>query len=142
MTYSTFLQPFSAKPKTMDDLKPIAERSKYPLCGSCPKPDDRNAPMDVGQLDPMAGLGELMRLRLPNLSKLFTEATGARVLSFLKKNALEQEIQVISTEVHRQYILSFEPKGGQPGTYHTIRVTVRNRPELVVKARAGYWVVQ
>jgi VWFA-related protein len=142
MTYSPFLQPFTAKPKTMDDLKPIAQRSKYPLCGLCPKPDDRGAPMDVGQLDPLSGLGELMHLRQPDLSKLFTEATGARALSFLKKNALEEEVQVISAELHRQYILSFEPRGGEPGTFHAIRVVVRDRPELVVKARAGYWVVR
>jgi hypothetical protein len=48
----------------------------------------------------------------------------------------------MSEEVHRQYILSFEPKGGEPGEFHAIRVVVKNRPELQVKTRQGYWVVQ
>jgi hypothetical protein len=60
----------------------------------------------------------------------------------LKKNALEQTIQLVSEEVHRQYILSFEPKGNQPGTFHTIRVAVKNRPELQAKTREGYWALQ
>ncbi len=49
---------------------------------------------------------------------------------------------MISAEVHRQYILSFEPRGGEPGTFHEIRVVVKNRPEWFVNSRAGYWVVR
>jgi hypothetical protein len=30
---------------------------------------------------------------------------------------LEQAIQLVGEEVHRQYILSFEPKGGEPGSF-------------------------
>jgi len=51
----------------------------------------------------------------------------------------------VGEEVHRQYILSFEPRGAapsEPGTFHAIRVVVKNRPELHVKTREGYWVVQ
>jgi hypothetical protein len=55
---------------------------------------------------------------------------------------LDQAIQLVSKEVHRQYTLSFEPKGGEPGAFHTVRVTVKNRPELQVKTREGYWVLQ
>ena len=44
-------------------------------------------------------------------------------------------------EVHRQYILSFEPKGGEPGKFHAIRVTVKGRPELEAKTREGYWAL-
>ncbi len=63
--------------------------------------------MDAGGLDPLLGLGELMRLRQPNLSKLFTQATGTLDLSFLKKNALEQEVQSdqrrSASTVHSQF---------------------------------------
>jgi hypothetical protein len=55
---------------------------------------------------------------------------------------LEQAIQLVGEEVHRQYILSFEPKGGEPGKFHAIRVAVKNRPELQVKTREGYWALQ
>jgi hypothetical protein len=84
----------------------------------------------------------LARLRQPDLSSLFTTITGGRTLSFLKKNALEQAIQLVGKEVHRQYILSFEPKGGEPGQFHAIRVAVKDRPELQVKTRQGYWALQ
>ncbi len=87
-------------------------------------------------------IGELIRLHKPDLSRLFTKTTGGRELSFLKKSALEQAIQLVSEEVHRQYVLSFEPKGGDPGTFHSIRVAVRNRPELRAKTRDGYWALQ
>jgi hypothetical protein len=83
-----------------------------------------------------------MRLHKPDLASLFTETTGGRTMNFLKKNALEHAIQLVGEEVHRQYILSFQPKGGDPGKFHAIRVMVKNRPELEAKARDGYWALQ
>jgi VWFA-related protein len=139
LTYSPFLQPFTVKPKTAEDLKPEAERIKMRQCAVCPAPDDTPVPPDLGPGNPIYGIGELIRLRQPDLSRLFPNTTGGRTLGFLKKNALEQAIQLVSEEVHRQYILSFEPKGGKPGTFHAIRVAVKNRPELQVKTREGYW---
>jgi VWFA-related protein len=145
LTYSPLLQPFTVKPKTAEDLKPEAERIKVRKCGLCPAPDDTPVPFDVGPGSYLYGIQELIRLHKPDLSSLFTKTTGGRELSFLKKNALEQAIQLVGEEVHRQYILSFEPRGAapsEPGTFHTIRVVVKNRPELHVKTREGYWVVQ
>ena len=51
----------------------------------------------------MYGLGELMRLHQLDLSSLFTKTSGGRALNFLKKNALEQAIQLVSEEVHRHF---------------------------------------
>jgi VWFA-related protein len=141
LTYAPFLEPFTVKPKTAEDLKPEAERITKP-CAGCPLPDDTPVPPDLGPGNLIYGIGELIRLHKPDLSRLFTDTTGGRTLGFLKKNALEQAIQLVSEEVHRQYILSFEPKGGEPGAFHAIRVTVKNRPELQVKTRAGYWALQ
>jgi hypothetical protein len=56
----------------------------------------------------------------------------------VKKHALEQAIQLVGEEVHRQYILTFEPKGGDAGKFHAVRVEVNNRPELHAKTREGY----
>ena len=142
LTYSPFLEPFTAKAKTKEDLKPEAERIKKPACPWCPGPDDRPAPYDPGPGGPFYALEELIRLHQPDLSDLFTKTTGGRTLSFLKKNSLEQAIQLVGAEVHRQYLLSFEPKGGEPGQYHAIRVAVKDRPELRIKTREGYWAVQ
>lgn len=142
LTYSPFLQPFTAKPKTAEDLKPEAERIKMRSCAACPGPDDTPVPPDLGPGGYLYAIQELFRLKKPDLSDLFSRTTGGRTLNFLKKNALEQAIELVGEEVHRQYILSFQPKGdGPPGAYHTIHVAVKNRPELRVKTREGYWAV-
>lgn len=142
LTYSPFLEPFTVKPKTKEDLKPEAERIKVPKCDLCPGADKTPVPADLGPGGLLYALGELIGMRQPDLSTLFTAATGGRELSFLKKDALEHAIQLVGEEVHRQYILNFQPKGGEPGTFHAIRVEVKGRPELQAKTRAGYWVVQ
>jgi VWFA-related protein len=134
LTYSPFLQPFTVKPKTMEDLKPEAERDKL-------HPDDRGVPFDAGPGSPIYAIGELMRLKQPDLPELFVNATGGRMLNFLKKNALEEAIQLVGEEVHRQYILTFTPLAAEAGDFHSIRVEVKNRPGLLVKTRAGYWPV-
>jgi hypothetical protein len=84
----------------------------------------------------------LARLNQPDLSTVFTESTGGRAAGFVTRNALEKTIQLIGEEVHRQYLVSFEPKGNVPGSYHAIRVEVKNRPGLKIRTRAGYWAVE
>ena len=141
LTYSPFLQPYTVKPKTAEDLKPEAERIKLKQCDLCARPDDTPVPADLGPGGFVYAIGEMFRLHKEDLSSLFTKTTGGRTLSFLKKHALEQAIQLVGEEVHRQYILSFEPKGGEAGQFHAIRVAVKGRPELQAKTREGYWVV-
>jgi VWFA-related protein len=142
LTYSPILQPYTVRPKTAEDLKPEDERIKTRQCALCQAPDDTPVPPDLGPGGLLYGIGELMRMHQPDLSSLFTKSTGGRTLNFLKKNALEQAIQLVGEEVHRQYVLSFEPKGGDPGKFHAIRVAVKNRPDLHAKTRDGYWVLQ
>jgi hypothetical protein len=89
----------------------------------------------------LLGFGQCV-LHQPDLASLFTKTTGGRTMNFLKKNALEQAIQLVGEEVHRQYVLSFQPKGAEPGKFHAIRVTVKNRPELAAKTREGYWALE
>jgi VWFA-related protein len=142
LTYSPMLQPFTVRPKTVEDEKPEAERIKVPQCSYCPAPDDTPVPPDLGPGGLMYSISELVRLKKPDLSNVFTRATGGRTLNFLKKSALEEAIQLVGEEVHRQYILSFEPKGGEPGRFHAIRVVVKDRPELRASTRDGYWALQ
>ena len=141
LTYSPFLEPFTVKPKTAEDLKPEDERIKRRQCALCPSPDETPVAPDVGPGGLLYAMGELLRLQQQDLSSLFTQYTGGRTLPFLKKNALEQAIQLVGAEVHRQYILNFEPKGSEPGTFHAIRVEVKGRPQLQAKTREGYWVL-
>lgn len=139
LTYSPMLQPFTVRPKTAEDEKPEAERIKVRKCAMCPAPDDTPVPPDLGPGGPLYAIGELWHLRKPDLSSLFTRVTGGQTLGFLRKHALEQAIQLVGDEVHRQYILSFEPKGGEPGKFHAIRVRVKDRPDLETRTRQGYW---
>ncbi|MGO4879500.1 MAG: VWA domain-containing protein [Bryobacteraceae bacterium] len=142
LTYSPFMQPFTTRPKTAEDEKPIDERIKVRKCALCPAPDDTPVPPDLGPGGLMYSIAELIRLRRPDLSKLFTDTTGGRTLGFLRKDALEKTIELVGEEVHRQYILSFHPRGGQPGMFHAIRVAVKDRPELQARTRQGYWSVE
>ena len=141
LTFSPFLEPFTVKPKVAEDLKPIDERIKSRKCDLCPSPDNTPVPPDVGPGSLLYGLGELVRWQKADLSSLFTRTTGGRALAFVKKNALEHAIQLVGEEVHRQYILSFEPKGSEPGNFHTIRVAVRDYPQLRAVTREGYWAL-
>lgn len=63
-------------------------------------------------------------------------------MGFLTKNALERTIQLVGEEVHRQYMLTFQPNVGEPGRFHSIHVAIRGQPELRVRTRAGYWSVE
>ena len=142
-TYSPFLEPFTEKRKTAEDLKPEAERIKTRQCALCPGPDNSAVPYDAGPGSPIYALGELMRLSRPDLATLFTRVTGGRSVNFLKKDGLETAIQLVGEEVHRQYILSFQPASeGGAGLSHSIRVEVKDHPELQAKTRAGYWALQ
>ncbi len=142
LTYSPFLEPFTVKPKTVEDTKPEAERIKVKPCDWCAGPDETPVPADLGPGSYLYALSELVHLTRPDLSRLFTATTGGRTMGFLKKGALEQAIQLVGEEVHRQYILTFEPKAGEPGKFHAVRVEVKGRPELRVMTRAGYWAVE
>jgi hypothetical protein len=113
------------------------------LLGACKKrPDETPVPYEPGPGGGIYAIGELARLSLPDPSAVFADATGGRTLSFVKKDALENAIQLISQEVHRQYILTFEPKTNEAGAFHRIRVAVKNRPALHVTTRLGYWAIQ
>lgn len=138
LTFSPFLQPFTAKPRTMEDLKPEAQRIKKRQCLQCPDPDDRLAP-DDRPMNLLEGLAALGRLHQPDLADLFTRTTGGRTMNFLKKNALEQAIQLVGEEAHRQYLVTFQPTQGEPGEFHKLRVEVKGHPELRAKTREGYW---
>jgi len=153
LTYSPFTQAFTTKTKVA--LEPGSERWAKPEERDRPKTlkeqvehkrdlekHGQAVPRDDGPGGLIYALGELFRMKQPNLARMFTETTGGTTDSFVKQSALENAIQSIGREVHRQYILSFEPAHPEPGKYHAIRVAVKDRPNLIVKTRSGYWSVQ
>ena len=122
LTYSPFLTPFTKRPKKL-------------------KEGENPAPPDTAPGSLLSVFRELGHRGKPDAAETLSRATGARTMSFLKKNALEAAIQAIADEVHRQYILSFQPGVAKAAEFHTIRVEVRGHPELKARTRAGYWPV-
>lgn len=136
LSYSPLLTAYTHRLPTRGDRETPEEKRRDP------KRDELvEAPAPTpGSL--LSAFTELHRLSNPNLAELFTSLTGGRTMSFLKKGALEQAIQAVSAEVHRQYILTFQPQFHQAESFHSIRIAVRNRPDLQVRTRSGYWSIQ
>jgi VWFA-related protein len=132
LTYSPMLTAFTARPKTQNCDK----RGK-----NCELAPATSTPVDP-ITSAILAMMELYHMSKPEASELFTKATGARTMSFLKRSGLEEAIQAVSAEVHRQYILTYQPAPGTPGQFHPIRVEVKDRPDLKARTRAGYWTVQ
>ncbi len=132
LTYSPLLTPFTAKPKTTN-------------CDRWGK-NCEILPPTAMPVDPLTSIiltmMEVYHLSKPDVSELFTKATGARTMNFLKRSGLEEAIQAVAAEVHRQYILTYQPPAGAPGQFHRLRVEVKGRPDLMARTRAGYWTVQ
>ncbi len=75
---------------------------------------------------------------IPNQAEVFTKYTGGREYSFTDLKSLERALTRLGEELHSQYILTYQPNNPEEAGYHEIRVEV-NRPNLVVRARRGYW---
>lgn len=87
----------------------------------------------------IAALVELSRMGKENSSEAMARATGGMKLSFLRLSGLEEMVGKIGDDLHMQYLLSFQPAPVQSAGYREIRVALRARPELTLRARPGYW---
>ncbi|HLY18760.1 MAG TPA: VWA domain-containing protein [Bryobacteraceae bacterium] len=127
ITYSRFLTPFTARWEPVCDAR-----------GENCKPRDP----EWGDTHLMAVFGEMRALAKTDVAEAFAKYTGGRRVSFLKQKSLEEVIESLGEEIHNQYLLSFTPPHSDAAEFHQIRVTVRHRPDLVVRSRAGYWPVR
>ena len=134
LTYSPSLTQYTMRPKTV---------KWKPNSGIELKDDGKLIDNDVElpEWNIIGALHELAHLHAPDISALFSRVTGAHTMNFLKKSGLEEEIDAIGEEVHRQYIATFQPPRGEPGQFHTIRAEVKAHPEWNVKTREGYWAI-
>lgn len=97
----------------------------------------------VGGVNPLAFLGELGRLGKEDSAAALAKETGGRKDGFLRVRGLEELLAAIGEEIHRQYLIAFQPAEGEAGEeYRTIRVEIPGRPELGVRARPGYWYIR
>jgi VWFA-related protein len=122
LTYSAYLTPFTQRNQKDKNGDPI--------------------PYDAGPFNIVKVFTELYHMSVPDAANLFAKATGARTIGFVKRSGLEEAIQSVGAEVHRQYIVTFTPRASTEGQFHELRVEVHGRPELQARTRAGYWTVQ
>jgi hypothetical protein len=75
-----------------------------------------------------------------NPPELFTKGTGGEEFAFVKQRGLEDAIQRIGSELHSQYLLTYNPNNKSEGGFHEIVVQVTSRRDLRVRTRPGYWL--
>jgi VWFA-related protein len=89
----------------------------------------------------IGGIVELARLGKPKAADALARTTGGERFSFLRLKALEEMFLKVGEDLHNQYLLSFTPASGDPG-YREIRVKLKDRADLTVRTRPGYWLGQ
>ena len=128
LSYSAFLSEFTARQKTVKSLDP--------------KKNGEPIPRDTASGSLLSVFREIGHSARPDAAAELSRVTGGRVVQYLKKDSLEEAIQSIGGEIHRQYLVSFQPRPAPAGQYHAIRIAVKGRPELTARTRAGYWTIQ
>jgi Ca-activated chloride channel family protein len=72
--------------------------------------------------------------------KYFAEQTGGQAFFPFKAQDLSQDFENIANELRHQYNVLYRPEPLKAdGLYHPVEVKVRNRKDLVVRARHGYY---
>jgi Ca-activated chloride channel family protein len=71
-----------------------------------------------------------------------TKQTGGAVYSPIDERELDEAFRQISAELSQQYILSYYPENEAElkGQFREITLTVKNKPNLTVRTRKGYYV--
>lgn len=72
--------------------------------------------------------------------KYFAQETGGLAFFPFKAQDMSQDFENIANELRHQYNLLFRPEPFKAdGLYHAVKVVVKNRKDLVVRARHGYY---
>ena len=147
VSFSPAWSPFTTKaPHNCDPYKNCRNCDR--TCGMCARqcyrddgkshaPPPRYDQPETGGL--LAGLIELARLSDIDLTAAFAQSCGGTSAAFLTKNGLEKTFARIGEDLHTQYMISFQPDASAAAGFHEIRVEVRDRKDVTVRTRAGYW---
>ncbi|MEO7538912.1 MAG: VWA domain-containing protein, partial [Pyrinomonadaceae bacterium] len=70
------------------------------------------------------------------------QQTGGAVYSPIDEQELTEAFEQISAELSQQYVLSYYPENDtdKRGEFRGISVTVKNRPNVTLRTRKGYYV--
>jgi VWFA-related protein len=85
-------------------------------------------------------LRDVKSIFVDNPAEKMTKATGGQEFGFFKQRGLEDAIAKIGSELHSQYMITYNPNNKDEGGWHDIKVTIPGRPDLKVRARPGYWM--
>jgi VWFA-related protein len=140
LTYSTFLAPFTARRKRVWDTMTDEQKSD-PKRGQSgphyyPLPEEEGlVPSDMAPGSYLSVFTALAHQATADAAALLSQATSGRTFAFLKQSGLEEAIQAVGREVHRQYIVTFQPKPDKAGVFHALRAQVKGRADLQVRTR-------
>lgn len=150
VSFSPMLTPFTTKaPHNCDPEKKCRNCDR--TCGMCARqcyrddgkvhdPPPRYEENQAGLLAVLVkAVAEAVRLSDTDLAAAFAQACGGTSAAFLTKDGLEKTLNRIGEDLHTQYMISFQPDASAAPGFHEIRVEVKDRPELTVRTRAGYW---
>ena len=72
--------------------------------------------------------------------KYFAQETGGLAFFPFKAQDMAQDFENIANELRHQYNVLFRPEPFKAdGLYHAVKVVVKNRKDLIVRARHGYY---
>jgi VWFA-related protein len=74
-----------------------------------------------------------------NTSEAVAQLAGGEFFHFHNAKDLKPGLIAISNDVPNYYVLSFRPTSLTPGL-HALHVEIRNRPHVLLKSRAEYWI--
>ena len=89
-----------------------------------------------------AGNANLRQLAAERRMLEIATQTGGRVYSPIDEGELDEAFRQISAELSQQYILSYypDPATERRGEFRQIALTVKNKPNMDVRTRKGYYV--
>ncbi len=147
VTFSPSLSQWTNKVPVYCDPPPPSLKCRRCTCGNCGNQCDREdgKPQEFVpvQSSDSLNLGALViamqKAAQVNSGEMLAHYTGGEQTDFATKAGLDGVLDRIGRDVHSSYLVSFKPSNPQAGVFHAIRVEVRGRRDLVVRARPGYW---
>lgn len=88
------------------------------------------------------GNANIRQLAAERRMQEYTRQTGGTVYLPIDEDELDEAFEQISAELSQQYVLSYYPESdeGKRGELREITVAVKNRPNLTIRTRKGYYV--
>ena len=115
------------------DADPDAHGSRSVQALDCAS--DLLPPLRIARMAYIAAVDGMQK----NVPESVAKLTGGEYFGFKDPKSLRQSLLAISNDVPNHYVLSFQPSSPHPGL-HSLSLSLRKRPELVIKARGAYWI--